>query len=196
MKSAQTGNILIFLLIGVALVLGIVFLLQKKPILTPKTESTSSSSVKVDDLKSYTSEKLKLSFSYPKNWIISELSDRSIVVADKELSLDPNAKMNDKQIKITITTSPTLAGQSFETSLKYLDEREKGKNNIVSEDKIDIGNKRGIRRMVQPLVGSDLNKYILIFIQNNNSLYSLSATPADSSLMPVFDQMLQTFKFN
>lgn len=170
------------ILIGIFIIGIIVYIVTNRNI---QVVPMQNDAVNSEDFKNYTSEALKISFKYPKDWTINELGGRSVSIIN----------LGKEEIKILITKTSMLQNQSFKDYIKIIDYRSKDTNKIEMEKNIVISNKSGIERIVKPFVGSDLRQYIIIFVENNGFMYSISATPADSELIPVFNKIVNSIEF-
>ncbi|MEX2028379.1 MAG: PsbP-related protein [Candidatus Curtissbacteria bacterium] len=139
-------------------------------------------------LKNYENNFLKFTLSYPENWQILESGTDVIFATTKEgLGKDETRR---EELRVFIGRTPLLQGQNLEKYISDIDGR--STPNILDQKSILVDGQRAIRR----LNGLDKYKAIVIYVQSGTKIYTISATPADSKLMPVFDQILQTFKFN
>lgn len=161
------------------------------PSIAPKSSQIQSpnptSQAELTPVRSYMNSSLKLSLNYPENWQISESGTDVIFATTKEsLGKDETRK---EELRVFIGRTPLLQGQNLEKYISDIDKR--SKPNIFDQKSILVDREKAIRRV------TSLGNYeaIVIYVQSGTKIYTISATPADSTFMPAFDQMLQSFKF-
>lgn len=148
------------------------------------------------DLKTYTSTALKISFKYPKDWRTIEYPN-VIVVGNDQASLNFGNNVDltpptKERISIKISIIHLLQNQSLPD---YIKEVEK---NSISNKSIESMNINGVEAIVREISYSVNNNELLyryLYLERNNEIYSISATPADSELIPEFNQIVNSIEF-
>lgn len=157
----------------------------------PKSSGVQSqnppSQAELSSLRNYMNSSLKFSLNYPNNWQILESGTDVIFATTKEsLGKDETRK---EELRVFVGRTSLLQDQNLAKYISVIDAR--STPIILDKKNISISQNEAVRRTV------DLGNYkaIVIYVQYGTKIYTISATPADSALMPVFDQMLQSFKF-
>src|SRR3989338_1119491 len=91
-KLGPLGIILAVLLLAIV---AIYYANKTDPSYIPLSNTQNS------DLQTYTSQALKISFSYPKDWIVNE-KDYSILISSYKTRIGENVSPNKEQIKMFI----------------------------------------------------------------------------------------------
>jgi len=200
MTKSVPGNIVLVIALIVGLVLIAAVLLKtnylprskllKKEVGTPTTSSS-------ENFKTYKSDALKVSFDVPETWLIGEYLN-TIVIGNNQMSLDFGNNVNlpepgSKNISVQINSLHLLQNQTLDSYLKEASKSARAYK-TVSNNKINGFNAITVESSYQ--IGGRVIAYRDTYIEKTkNNIYSISVTPADSELMPIFDQMLQSFKF-
>lgn len=158
---------------------------------TPTTETQTSSTLSPEtQWIVYANSFLNFTIKRPSNWQILELDNEIIFASSKDgLKKDETRK---QELRVFIGKTSLLENQDLKKYVAAIDERAKPK--IIDEQYIKFDGKEAIKRIVN--IDADPEyKMTLIYIETSNYVYSIAATPADSELTPIFDQMLQSLKF-
>jgi len=185
---------IILLVIGIVvavIIVGSLFLIkqnkkEKSYIPAPTNVPATSAPRSSIQWKTYTNDFLKFKLDYPVNWSILELDTDVIFASTKEgLNRDETRK---NELRVFIGRTSLLESQDLEKYVAEIDKRSKPE--VLDKESIKVDDNNAIRRII-----NNEYKSLIIYIQSGSRIFTISATPADSELMPIFDQMLQTFKF-
>lgn len=137
--------------------------------------------------KTYTNNFLKFSIDYPQTWFVSELDVGATFATSKENLKKEEIRKN--HLRVLIVKTALLEGQTLDD---YINSHKNESFNFKSKEDIVVNNVSG-----KQIIGQSLNFPLtkIVYLTKKDYVYTLSVTPADSELMPIFDQMLTTFKF-
>lgn len=191
--SKKLGFTNILLVIGIVvavIIIGSLFLIKQNRkensyIPAPTNVPTTSTPRSSIQWKSYTNDFLKFSLEYPENWLLDTSGTFTTIVN--------NINKNDPgYFKVLLTRTQLLESQTIEDFIK--DPQIRRNSKILSQQSISVDGKTGEKIIIQDKVKETII-YLKRVLDEKNFVYIISATPADSELMPIFDQMLRTFKF-
>ncbi len=181
---------LIILIVGAYLVAKFWFgvdlaALIKKPAEAPIIKEAP---VSLFNLKRYTDNSLQIAINHPLNWTVAPFGNELVIASTQE---GINSENRKDQIRVAIKRILLTEGQTLEG---YINSTQVEGVKITSRENVKLDNKPAIKvlRERDPPVEPPSQ---IIYVLHNGSVYALSATPADSELIPVFRQMLDSFEF-
>ncbi len=148
------------------------------------------------EFKKYSSDRLRVSFNYPGDWKLLEFPN-VIVIGNNQTSLNfgnniYSAKPSKKDISIKISMSQLLQNQSF---IDYIKEIEKNSLSTSLIESRNINGNKSITKEVSYVINGDSFRYINFYLERKNKIYIISATPADSELLPVLNKIVDSIEF-
>lgn len=141
----------------------------------------SPSNDETADWKSYASNKLGFSFRYPSDWYAAEQGE-VVYVADSPIPTIPLTHGLPEGLQITVSSTAP-------------DTSPPGKHNSMQ---ITLGGKVGTKTIDQEISKSDGAMRTRVFVKNSNLYYTVTFSNNDlnGTHNVLFDQILDTFKFN
>lgn len=146
--------------------------------------------------KIYNSNGLNIAFKVPQEWLIVEYPNTIVIGSNQDaLGFGNNVnsqKPNKKNISVTIDRLYPLQNQTLQDYINSSKER-----SIASLDleKITIdGISSYVFETTHKIQNQEINSRN-IYLDRNGVFYAISATPADSELMPVFEDIVKSIKF-
>lgn len=194
-NSAQKGNTFLIILICAAIIIGAVIFFtsgfQKSNRLTSSSPTPDSTQATSDNLKNYTSNDLKISFSFPKDWYIDE-KDYEIMITSYSTRIGENKEPDDGQIKIFINSYsgcyPSLEKDLINPACGQGEE----KNKIVSKD---VRQTAGGEFLKYTLDSYDENQRVQYFFQKGKKMLDIEKHPDPSQFETEFNQIIDSIRF-
>jgi len=194
-KSAQKGNTFLIILICAAIIIGVAIFFA---VSSPKIASLTSPSTTPDstqetskNLKTYTSDNLKIAFNYPKGWYIDE-KDYDIMITSYSTKIGENVEPSDGQIKIFINDYsgcfPTLEEDLIDPACG----QGKKKNKIISKDARQT---TGGEFLKYTLDSYDENQRVQYFFQKGKKILDIEKHPDPSQFEKEFNQIVDSIRF-
>jgi len=166
-------------LLLIALVLGI-FVTKNTFI---QKETLTSQSTLVSNWETYTNEFFDFSIKYPGNWFVYEDEATVILGSSKENLM--KEETSNKQLRVIVVRNSLFENQTLEDFINFPTPPK-----ILSEKKLSIAGSSG-----KELVVDSEPRARIVYLPKGPAVYMISVTPADSELMSIFEEMLQSFKF-
>lgn len=189
MKLPISKNIVLIFLLAAAVIGFVVFLTPQSSIAPGST--TSNSTNKDDNLNSYRSKGLKISFEYPNEWFVSE-KDFDIMITSYMTKIGENKPPRPNEIKIFIDNYsgcfPTLEQDLIEPACG----QGKVKNKIISKD---VKQAPGGEFLKYTLDSYDENQRAQYFFQKGDKILQISKTPDPSQFEKEFEEIINSIKF-
>jgi len=191
-RNKKSLRIIITVVIFVVFILFVLISLSKKS--QPLTQQYSNQpQIQNANFKTHTSQDLKISFKYPKDWHIDDRY-RKVLITNYETNLNRDDKPNRNQIEIVLN--------EFSNCFKTLDEDmikpacgEGGptsKNTIISKKSREIREGTFYKYVVKQSNGENITLY---FLQNGNKILQLSKQPNPSQFEKEFDDIVNSITF-
>jgi hypothetical protein len=174
----------LWILASLVIIFGIYLAFLKRPSQAPVQESRSS-------WRTYNNDFIKMSLSYPSEWFLNESSDQiNFTISDYIGGIStPDEKISQDHIKISMIRTSLLRGQTIDAYVSRA--IAPSPITIKKQEEISIGDRKA-EEFIFDLGNGRLIRGI--YIPNGRTLYSFSVAPSDSIHMPIFDQMLQSFR--
>jgi len=191
-KSART--ITIALIVGVFLIFILAAFKQKPQDLSQ--QYSNQPQIQNTNFKTHTSQDLKISFQYPKEWYVNE-KDRNILIASYYTRIGQNIVPKENQIKMFIDEF-SGCHPSIEENLKDPACGEGGmsvqQNKILSKN---TSQKTGGTFYTYIVLSPDGKQYIYYLLQKNNSdtILQISKQPDPSQFDKEFEDIINSVKF-
>lgn len=195
-KSAHRGNVLVIVLIVSILVFaGIAYLrfLKNSSITNEKTQpvNIASPSPNNQKLKSYTSQNLKISFKYPKDWYVED-EYPSILISNFKSSLHKNFDLKKDQIEILVNNLSKCFPTLEEDLIKPACGQGAVENKIISKEVIKAP---GGEFLKYKLDSPDEYQRIQYFFQKGEKILQIEKHPDPSQFEKEFEEIVASIEF-
>lgn len=190
--STQKGNIILSVLIALVLVITGILIYSSLTKSRSETATLDSSSQKtLDSLKTYTSNDLKISFEYPKNWYVDE-KDYSILVTSYKTTIGENLQPKNDEIKISIDNYSGCSPSLEEDLIKPACGQGKQENKILSKEVKNTPNGEFLKYILDSY---DENQRIQYFFQKEDRILDIEKHPDPSQIETEFNQIVDSIRF-
>lgn len=196
----KKGNVLIISIVIAALAITMLLyfktsgtiLTQLKQDTAPTVQPSKQKEItEGNQLKSYTSQDLKISFKYPKSWYLDE-KDFDIMVTSYQTRIGENKPPNTNEIKIFIDNYsgcfPTLEQDLVDPACG----QGKAKNKIISKE---VKQTAGGEFLKYTLESYDPNQRIQHFFQKGERILDIEKNPVPSQFENEFEDLVNSIRF-
>jgi uncharacterized protein YxeA len=192
------GNLSIILIIIVALIIGaLIYFKSNKEIFTlfrqettPATQEQKKNTLE-EQLQSYSSQDLKISFKYPKAWYIDD-EYPFVLISNFKSSLHQDVEVKDNQVEVFIKEFsgcfPTLEEDLIDPACG----QGKQKNKIISKEVNETPDGEFLK---YTLDSHDENQRIQYFFQKGNRILDIEKRPDPSQFEEEFEEIVNSIKF-
>lgn len=153
-----------------------------------KTNDKNSSA---PEFKKYTSQALKISFEYPKDWYVDDRY-QMVLLTNYQTDLNRNDKPKEDQIKILISNFsncfPTLEGDLVNPACG----QGKIKNTIISKEVRQTSGGEFIKYMLDSV---DETQRVQYFFRKEETILDIEKNPDPSQFEKEFDQIVSSIDF-
>lgn len=165
------------------------FNFDPKNLIKPVTQPIiKQAPVSIFNLERYTDQSLNFAINHPVGWIVAPYSNELVIASTAEGVRGENRK---EQIRIAIKQILLPEEKTLE---EYVNSTQVEGVVIKSRKNLTLDGRPAIS-VIQERVPPVEPAVQIIYLMNGDRFYSISVTPLDSELMPVFEQLLVSFKF-
>lgn len=192
----RKGNVFVPVLMAVILVITGVLIFKATPksqTRTTPTETTSQAVTSDENLKTYTSKDLKISFSYPGSWQVSE-KDFDIMITSYKTRIGENKEPSNNEMRIFINNYSRCLPNLEEDLINPAcgEGGKKSKNQIISKDTRSTSSGTFFKYVIKV---SDNNNYTFYFLQKGERILDIEKTPDPSQFETEFNQIVDSIRF-
>jgi len=188
-KSLKKGNAgLIVVIFSAFLVMGVAVYLSLSGGRLQTFQNTSPG------LKSYTSQDLRITFYYPKDWFVIE-KGFDILITSYPTYFDENKVPTGNQMELFISLFPTCF-TDYEQDLQYPGCGEGGeasKNTIISKEERFVQAGIFYKYVVLPPRGEEVIYYLLF--KDDKNILKIDKRPDPSKFEQEFEELVNSVKF-
>lgn len=193
----QSGRA-VFILITLIFFVGVAYLFFE-PFLNSNTLNTSTVEQDTQEreedelgLVSYTSEEMKLSFKYPKEWLVNE-KNYDIMITSFPTKFGDNMQPLANEIKLFMS-SPNGCHETIDENLKDPACGEMGevRNEIANKEIENLGDMKFYKYLVRYSNGKEHRFY---FLEKGERVIQIDKSPEPSIYDEEFDQIVRSIKF-
>lgn len=191
MKPSIPKNIFLIFLLAVP-VIGFVVFLTPQSNITPNS-ATSSSTKKDNNLTTYTSKDLKISFEYPANWYLDE-KDLEIMITSYKTKIGENKIPKDEEFKLFLSMT-SLCQDSLEKNLIYggCGENQKVLNVIQKKEISALSSGNTFYKLLVKY--PDKSEIWSYYLEKGDKILQISKTPDPSQFEKEFEDLVNSVKF-
>ncbi|OGE02678.1 hypothetical protein A3G16_01730 [Candidatus Curtissbacteria bacterium RIFCSPLOWO2_12_FULL_41_16] len=196
----KKGNTSIILIIIAVLTIGILFYfkinkgtfmqLKQNPVPTVQP-SEQKKIIREDQLKSYTSQDLKISFRYQNGWYIEE-EYPFVLISNFESSLHRNIDLQNNQVEIMIKEFSGCFQTLEEDLIDPACGQGKVKNKIISKD---VRQTPGGEFLKYTLESYDENQRTQYFFRKGDKILDIEKHPDPSQFEKEFEDLVNSIQF-
>ena len=185
----QQGHILIILIILLTIIVGIfIYSKSNQPSIQPEKISQPT----VSALKNYTSQSLKISFKYPKDWYMDDRYQK-VLISNYQTSLNQNNQPKGNEIAVTIKHA-SLCQKTLDEDvlLGGCGEGQNSKNEILSKDTKNVSSGSFIIYKIKYPTGQ---KDTFYYLEKGNQILQISKQPYPSQFEKEFEDLINSIEF-